>query len=145
MKSSNSDAVPSVEGTICQLNKCYFCCTETEMPLTRADIERIAKFRKIKFDVFTKESEDGMTVLRNITFDKENRCYFLNDNNKCSIYEIRPIGCRFYPLIWHLNKNKVIIDKDCPHYLEFNIDKKKVRKELESHVNTLFEEAKNEW
>jgi hypothetical protein len=24
-------------------------------------------------------------------------CSFLNDDNKCSIYEIRPAGCRTYP------------------------------------------------
>lgn len=144
MTSSNSNAVPSIGGSVCQLNNCYFCCTDTEMPLTRADIKRIADFCKIKTESFTKESEDGMIVLKNVKDKKVNKCYFLNEKGLCSIYEIRPIGCRFYPLIWHLNKNKVIIDKDCPYYLEFNINKKKVSKKLELHVMTLFEENRYE-
>ncbi|MCK4896020.1 MAG: YkgJ family cysteine cluster protein, partial [Candidatus Heimdallarchaeota archaeon] len=77
-------------------NECYQCCLDTEMTLSEEDITRIEKLG-YKIEEFLEE-KDGFMALRNI----DNHCIFLK-NKMCSIYEIRPQGCRFYPLIYDIN------------------------------------------
>jgi len=59
------------------------------------DVKRIAKYLGMKADQFQKEyteiDEDGDQVMR-IT-----PCHFLNEDNTCQIYEVRPKACRAYP------------------------------------------------
>ena len=47
----------------------------------------------------------------------EGKCFFLKDN-QCTIYELRPLICRFYPfeLKFDLNKNQHVFDftVECP-------------------------------
>ncbi|MDI9645111.1 MAG: YkgJ family cysteine cluster protein [Archaeoglobales archaeon] len=40
--------------------------------------------------------------------------YFLNANKECQIYYHRPTGCRIYPVVFDLEKNKVVVDQMCP-------------------------------
>ena len=42
-------------------------------------------------DEFLRTDEDGDFVL------KSSPCYFLGKDNKCSIYDVRPLACREYP------------------------------------------------
>ncbi|RLI82312.1 YkgJ family cysteine cluster protein [Archaeoglobales archaeon] len=85
---------------------CGKCCYETEMPLTAGDIERIKAlgFDEDDFSVVV----EGVRRLRNV----KGACYFLKDN-KCTIYENRPIGCRIYPLVLD-EDGKVVVDEVCP-------------------------------
>ncbi len=85
---------------------CGKCCYETEMPLTDEDIERIKAlgFDENEFSVVV----EGVRRLRNA----EGACYFLKDN-KCTIYENRPTGCRIYPLVLD-ESGKVVVDEVCP-------------------------------
>ncbi len=92
---------------------CYECCLETEMPLSEKDITRISKLG-FKIDEFLEE-QDGFMVLRNI----DSKCFFLK-NGLCIIYENRPEGCRYYPLIYDLEKDEFVIDNLCMHYQDFN-------------------------
>ena len=80
------------------------------MLLTNEDIQKIELngYSKEKFCLNPKEA-NGFWQLRNIN----GRCYFLNDNGKCSIYAIRPQGCRVYPLVYEISEKEVIIDIDC--------------------------------
>ena len=39
--------------------------------------------------------------------------YFLNKEGKCSIYELRPAGCRVYPLVYEPEEDDILIDTDC--------------------------------
>ncbi len=76
--------------------------------LSQQDIEEIEKLG-FKREDFCFKSEDGFYQLQNV----KNECFFLQ-KNKCQIYENRPRGCKFYPIIFDLNTNKASLDEDCP-------------------------------
>ena len=75
--------------------ECANCCTTTGPLFTDKDIARIAKHLGIKPSVFTQKylriDEDKDYVLQSVP------CTFLNDDNRCDIYEVRPKACREYP------------------------------------------------
>jgi len=53
--------------------------------------------------------KDGVYRLRNV----DGHCYFYDPGSRsCKIYDIRPIGCRIYPLIF--DGEKVDVDRTCP-------------------------------
>ena len=74
---------------------CANCCKSIPPILNRTDANRIAKHLKISESEFYQKylmtDEDGDTVF------KTSPCVFLLEDNKCSIYEVRPIACREYP------------------------------------------------
>jgi Fe-S-cluster containining protein len=79
---------------------CGKCCTGKDgvVVLSKKDIENLSqhlKMGKTEFiETFTKQFE-GYTVLldqENLTAD----CIFLNEN-KCSVYENRPVQCKTFP------------------------------------------------
>ncbi|WP_457550278.1 YkgJ family cysteine cluster protein, partial [Archaeoglobus sp.] len=41
-------------------------------------------------------------------------CYFLDESNRCRIYEHRPIGCRIYPVVLDVETGKAVVDDLCP-------------------------------
>ena len=81
--------------------QCANCCRSLGPRLTDKDIERLAKFSKLKPSVYTAENlrldEDGDYVFRQIP------CQYLMEDNKCRVYEIRPKACREYP---HTDRKK---------------------------------------
>ena len=92
---------------------CGKCCLETEMILSHEDVKKIINnFESIiKQDDFCYLRRDGFFHLKNYN----HHCYFYEVSTKtCKIYEIRPQGCRFYPLIYDIEKKKCTLDKDCP-------------------------------
>lgn len=102
--------------------QCANCCKTTGPLYTEKDIERIAKHLRMKpadFEAkFLRVDEDQDKVLQNLP------CFFLNEDNTCSIYDVRPKACREYPhtdrkKIYQINslmiKNTVI----CPAAYEF--------------------------
>ena len=92
---------------------CGVCCLNTEMILFDFDIEQIKKntYKDIVIDEICHKNEDGVYQLNNIN----GHCVFFDINTKkCQIYDYRPKGCRFYPMIYDISKQKCIIDKDCP-------------------------------
>lgn len=95
------------------VDNCYECCLDTEMPLTEKDITRISELG-FNIEEFLEE-KDGFMVLRNI----DNKCFFLK-NGRCTIYENRPEGCRYYPLIYDLETDEFVIDELCTHYQDFD-------------------------
>jgi Fe-S-cluster containining protein len=80
------------------------------MLLTQEDLERIESqgYKRRDFCINRKQA-GGFWQLRNV----ENRCYFLLKEGKCSIYDIRPKGCKLYPLILILDTDDIVIDDDC--------------------------------
>jgi Fe-S-cluster containining protein len=58
----------------------------------------------------------GERRLRNI----EGRCYFLEPDG-CSVYEDRPAGCRFYPLVADM-RGQVKVDPGCRYRDRFTVD-----------------------
>lgn len=81
---------------------CANCCKTTGPLYTEKDIERIAKHLRMKPSDFETKylriDEDNDKVLQNLP------CFFLNEDNTCSIYDVRPKACREYP---HTDKKKV--------------------------------------
>jgi Fe-S-cluster containining protein len=82
------------------------------MPLTSKDIERISNSGKKDFYHSTSHQ------LANI----DGRCIFLTEEGECTIYDIRPEGCKLYPLIMSMPAREPILDEECPHIDEFDIE-----------------------
>jgi Fe-S-cluster containining protein len=87
---------------------CGKCCYQTEMPLTEEDIERIEKLGYRRQDFVVKVN--GVYRLRNVN----GKCFFLDESNRCKIYEHRPIGCRIYPVVFDVERCKAVVDDLCP-------------------------------
>ena len=108
---------------------CANCCKTTGPLFTEKDIERISKHLRMKVvdfeNKFLRVDEDHDKVLQNLP------CWFLNNDNTCSIYEVRPKACREFPhtdrkKLYQINnltiKNSVV----CPAVYEF-LEKLKVK------------------
>lgn len=81
-----------------------YCCTYTDIEVTRRDIERLARRFELDFATaetrFTKlDPKEGVPLLRHrqdTVFDSA--CMFLDqENRQCTVYDARPSVCRKYP------------------------------------------------
>jgi len=125
--------------SLSKCNNCGKCCLETEMLLSKKDINLISRRSSIynRRAEFVVRNEDGNFQLKNIN----GHCIFFDIVLKlCKIYEIRPQGCRFYPMIYEINNEKCIIDKDCPRSKLFYQD----LNDFESNCKVLNNFIKNE-
>ncbi|MEL7268709.1 MAG: YkgJ family cysteine cluster protein [Bacteroidota bacterium] len=81
--------------------ECANCCKTTGPLFTNADIERIAKRFRMKpsqfITTYLKVDEENDYVLQQVP------CSFLDAENHCLIYDIRPKACREFP---HTNRRK---------------------------------------
>ncbi|MCH8546582.1 MAG: YkgJ family cysteine cluster protein [Cryomorphaceae bacterium] len=96
---------------------CANCCKTTGPLFTDGDIDRIARHLNMRPGSFTETylriDEDGDYVLKSVP------CTFLENDNRCSIYDVRPKACREYPhtqqkrqhSILHLTEKNIAI---CP-------------------------------
>lgn len=83
---------------------CANCCKTMTPTFTKSDIRRISKHFDQTPEEFTKKwlRKDRSGDMMN----KVEPCQFLNlKDNKCSIYEIRPLDCAGFP---HLPKRKMV-------------------------------------
>ena len=114
------------------------CCTETEMTLTREDAERIEGLGYDRTDFLVRVMA-GFCELKNV----DGFCFFYDKETKeCRIYENRPEGCRYYPIIYDARRKKCIIDRDCPS--GETVTREEVRKvchKVRKLVDTLRQEA----
>jgi Fe-S-cluster containining protein len=80
---------------------CANCCKTTGPLFTLADIERIAKHFKQKpqqfIDQYLRIDEDNDYVLQSVP------CTFLDNENYCMFFEVRPKACREFP---HTDRKK---------------------------------------
>ncbi len=75
--------------------KCANCCKSISPIITGKDIEKIAKFLKVRPSMFTEKYlhiDDDKDYVFNDT-----PCPFLENDNYCSIYNVRPKACSEYP------------------------------------------------
>jgi Fe-S-cluster containining protein len=81
---------------------CANCCKTTSPIFRDIDIERLSKRLKLTSSEFIenylKMDHESDYVL------KSSPCTFLQDDNKCSVYEDRPLACKEYP---HTNRKKM--------------------------------------
>jgi uncharacterized protein len=74
---------------------CANCCKTISPRFNATDIDRIAKYERLKssefIDKYLTQDQDGdfVTTVR--------PCPFLQEDNACRIYDIRPKDCRGYP------------------------------------------------
>ena len=81
-----------------------YCCTYSEIEITRRDIARLARHFALSYEVaearFTKgDPKRGIRMLRHRK-DRifESACMFFDQNvRRCTVYEARPGVCRAYP------------------------------------------------
>lgn len=75
--------------------ECANCCKTTGPLFTSADVERISKHFKQKpqqfIDQYLRIDEDNDYVLQSVP------CTFLDTDNYCLIYDVRPKACREFP------------------------------------------------
>ena len=81
--------------------QCANCCKTTGPLFTSADIERISKHLRQKPQQFIEQylriDEDNDYVLQKVP------CSFLDTDNTCFIYDVRPKACREFP---HTDRKK---------------------------------------
>ena len=81
---------------------CANCCKTTGPLFVRKDIERIAKYLRLKPEQFEAQylrvDEENDWVLQQVP------CAFLGEDNACSIYDVRPKACREFP---HTDRPKI--------------------------------------
>ena len=80
---------------------CANCCKTTGPLFTDKDIVRIAKFLKMKpqqfIETYLRVDEENDHVLQQVP------CTFLDHENYCMIYDVRPKACAEYP---HTDRKK---------------------------------------
>lgn len=95
----------------------------TEMLLGPGDVARISALGH-DIEAVSAPSDDhpGLRVLKNVN----GACSFLTsegESYRCSIYEARPDGCGFYPMIYDVDDDTIVIDDEfCPHAGSFEVD-----------------------
>ena len=77
--------------------QCANCCRVATAKVTERDLERLAKYLRIKparvqADFTTASEEEGLVLRR----DKKTGCVFLN-GNECTVYDARPESCQRFP------------------------------------------------
>jgi Fe-S-cluster containining protein len=115
---------------------CGECCLRTEMTLSNKDVDRIVKIsnHNLKRKDFVFINKDRFFQLKN----SKDHCVFLDSFSKlCNIYENRPLGCRFYPLIYDSQQKKCIFDIDCPRPYLFYQNKIDLEKTCENLMSFL--------
>lgn len=83
--------------------ECANCCKSISPFLTDKDIQRLAKYLRMKPSEFTNQylyrDEENDYVFR------DTPCPFLLQDNYCSVYSVRPKACREYP---HTDRKRFI-------------------------------------
>jgi Fe-S-cluster containining protein len=82
---------------------CANCCSTTSPIFRDVDIKRLSKYMKMKesnfVSTYLKMDEESDYVLQ------KSPCAFLGSDNKCSVYDHRPLACREYP---HTDRKNMI-------------------------------------
>ena len=82
-------------------SKCGLCCGNTankvrHVLLLKSDAERIAKLTNQVVELFAAQTPGKLPYLYEIRKTSEGKCVFLQ-NNQCTVYDVRPLICWFYP------------------------------------------------
>lgn len=86
--------------------KCANCCKTTSPIFRDVDIKRLSKHLRVKESQFINDflyiDSDNDYVL------KSSPCYFLNEDNTCSVYKFRPNACKEYPHTDRKNMHQIL-------------------------------------
>jgi len=90
------------KNAVFECTKCAVCCGDTEtrtrhILLLTGETRHISKAISKPIEDFARKTEDHDPYTYEMKkTESEGRCVFLN-KNKCTIYRLRPLICRFYP------------------------------------------------
>jgi hypothetical protein len=101
--------------------RCTLCCGDTKdrvrsVLLLRIEAERISQKTLKSIEDFAEEIEEFEPYVYRMKKTKDGKCIFLK-NKLCSIYQIRPLICRFYPFeLKEVGSNRYIFayTDECP-------------------------------
>lgn len=84
-----------------ECDRCALCCGDSKhrvrrIHLLNIDLVRISKRTSMTRDKFTTKIDGFEPYVYQMKKTSEGFCFFLRDGS-CSIYEVRPLICRFYP------------------------------------------------
>ena len=86
--------------------KCANCCITTGPVFTDKDISKIANHLRIKPSAFSEKylriDEVSDYILKSVP------CTFLEKDNHCSIYDVRPKACREFPHTDRIKQNQLL-------------------------------------
>lgn len=101
--------------------RCALCCGDTKnrdrsVLMMKIEAYRISRKTLIDLDELAEKIEGFEPYVYQMRKTENGKCFFLKDN-LCSIYQIRPLICRFYPFkLQNLGNNKYVFayTKECP-------------------------------
>jgi Fe-S-cluster containining protein len=102
--------------------KCGICCGDTKKKtrhilLLKPEAEQIARTTSRPIPAFAEKIEDRTPYVYEMRKSPEDgKCIFL-DKNRCTIYPLRPLICRFYPFelkTAHNEKYTFLFTEECP-------------------------------
>jgi len=129
--------------------QCGNCCKDPILPLTDADVKRIVKdtghaatdiIRWVDRNAIDMDDEPEAFVMlrqgKRIMTMRQGRggCRYLGADDRCTIYSIRPLGCRAFPFDptfkrdGTLRRLKLIEATECPYELDGQNDVDAIRK-----------------
>ena len=100
---------PKDVGFVC--SQCALCCGDTEdtvrhVLLLKTDAQRISNETLLDCHEFAETVSGFEPYIYEMKKTSEGQCFFLK-NDRCAVYEIRPLICRFYPFeLKNLGNNK---------------------------------------
>jgi len=102
-------------------DKCAKCCGDTDervrmILMLKGEAARISEETVLSFGEFSEEIEGFEPYSCRMKKTEDGKCVFLKDNI-CSIYEIRPLICRFYPFqLKSIGNDKYVFSctEECP-------------------------------
>lgn len=108
----------------CVEKGCSMCCRETVMPITATEASRLSRRTGLSEEQFCSKDDSGIRRLLNNQDTKA--CVFLATSSDlptapgiCTVYDVRPLGCRTYPVILD-EQDLAILDDICPYTSEFD-------------------------
>ncbi len=75
--------------------KCGWCCKNQNAMLNIEDVKRLMVHFKCNYDQFSEKYLDRRMKIPYLKYP----CPFLDNDNRCNIYHIRPKVCKIYPFI----------------------------------------------
>ena len=100
--------------------KCGICCGDTKeknrhVLLLRREAEQVSRATSQPPSQFAVKIEGKEPYSYEMKKSKDGKCFFL-ENNRCTIYSVRPLICRFYPfeLISSGGKYRFLYTEECP-------------------------------
>jgi Fe-S-cluster containining protein len=104
-----------------ECEKCALCCSDTEnksraILLLKSETNRISEKSSLSLYEFAERIEGSDPYVYCMKKTKDQKCIFLQ-NSSCSIYQIRPLICKFYPFqLKNPRTNEYIFEytQECP-------------------------------